>query len=89
MLESPVQDRARPLPNRPELPEALVKLRQALIDCTRSRQVEDTLIAVKKNLDTLRDGIQQLGIINAELTEEKIQAVRQAGDVREHQVAQL
>ena len=77
------------LPNRPELPEALVKLRQALIDCTRSRQVEDILVAVKKHLDVLRDGIQQLGIINAELTEEKILAVRKACDVREHQVEQL
>ncbi|MFM2315258.1 MAG: hypothetical protein RLZZ04_4534 [Cyanobacteriota bacterium] len=54
------------LPNRPELPETLVKLRQALENCTRSRQVEDTVLAVKKHLDALRDGIQQLGIINAE-----------------------
>ena len=77
------------LPNRPELPEALIKLRQALVDCTRSRQVEDTVIAVKKNLDALRDGIELLGIINAELTEEKIKAVRQACEVKEHQIAQL
>ena len=77
------------LPNRPDLPEALIKLQQALIDCTRSRQVEDTLLAVKKNLDTLRDGIQQLGIIKAELTEEKICAVRKACDVRKRQVEQL
>lgn len=77
------------LPNRPKLPEALNKLRQALIDCSRSRQVEDTLIAVKKNLDALRDGIEQLGIINAELTEEKIKAVRQACEIQNHQLAQL
>ncbi len=77
------------LPNRPELPETLIKLRQALENCTRSRQVEDTVIAVKKYLDTLQDGIQQLGIINAELTEEKIKAVKQACEIKNHQVAQL
>jgi hypothetical protein len=77
------------LPNRPELPETLIKLRQALENCTRSRQVEDTVIAVKKHLDALQDGIQQLGIINAELTEEKIKAVRQACEIQNHQLAQL
>lgn len=77
------------LPSRPELPETLIKLRKALENCTRSRQVEDTVIAVKKHLDVLKDGIQQLGIINAELTEEKIKAVRQAYEIKNHQVAQL
>ena len=76
------------IPYRPELPEALIKLRQALEKC-RCKHTEDTVIAVKRHLDVLRDGIQQLGIINAELTEEKIQAVKQARDVKEHQVAQL
>jgi hypothetical protein len=37
------------LPNRPELPDSLLKLRTALEDCMRSRQVEDTVLAVKKN----------------------------------------
>ena len=84
-----LEDKYNQLPNRPELPEALIKLRQALEGCIRSRQVEDTVIAVKKHLDVLRDGVQQLGIINAELTEDKINAVRQANEVKEHQVAQL
>ena len=47
-----------------------------------------TVIAVKKYLDVLRDGIQQLDIINAELTEDKIKAVRQADEAK-HQIAQL
>lgn len=77
------------LPNRPELPETLIQLRQALENCTRSRQVENTVLAVKKYLDVLRDGIQQLGIINAEMTEAKVEAVKQACEVKSHQVAQL
>lgn len=84
-----LEDKYNQLPNRPELPDTLIKLRQALVDCTRSRQVEDTVIAVKKHLDTLRDGIEQLGIIHAELTEDKINAVRQANKVKEHHVKQL
>jgi hypothetical protein len=77
------------LPNSPNLPETLIKLRQALENCTRSRQVEDTVSGVKKHLDALRDGIEQLGIINAEMTEAKIEAVAQACEVKNHQIAQL
>lgn len=56
----------------------------------RSRRgLSFSVIAVKKHLDVLKDGIQQLGIINAELTEEKIKAVRQAYEIKNHQVAQL
>jgi hypothetical protein len=77
------------LPGRPELPDTLLKLRDALEYCMRSRQVEDTVLAVKKNLDALRDGIEQIGILSSELTEETVQAVRKAGEIRDHQVAQL
>lgn len=84
-----LEARYNKLPNRPELPEALIRLRQALENCLRSRQVEETVLAVKKYLDILRDGIEQLGIINAELTEAKVESVKQACEVKSHQVAQL
>lgn len=77
------------LPGRPELPAALTNLGKALEDCRRSRQVLETVIAVKKNLDTLRDGLEQLGIYHSELTEDAINAVRDAAGMRENQIAQL
>jgi hypothetical protein len=77
------------LPNRPDVPAALLRLRQALEDCKRSRQIEDTVLAVKKHLDVLRDGMQQLGILASELTDASIEAVVQAERVQQHQVAQL
>jgi hypothetical protein len=77
------------LPNRPNLPPALVKLRESLEKCTRSRQVEDTVIAVKKNLDALRDGIQELGISLTDLTDSAVDAVTKAINIRDNQVAQL
>lgn len=77
------------LPGRPPLPGALQKLGRALEDCCRSRQVQKTVVEVKRNLDTLRDGFEQLGVVQAELTTEAIEAVARAGSVREHQLAQL
>lgn len=77
------------LPQRPELPASLQKLRQALENCLRSRQVESTVIAVDKHLDQLRDGIQQLGILTAELTDTVVATVKKAGDILDHQVVQL
>jgi hypothetical protein len=77
------------LPNRPDLPPALVKLREALEKSTRSRQVEDTVITVKKNLDALRDGIQELGISLTDLSDSGIEAVTKTANIRDHQVAQL
>lgn len=77
------------LPNRPELPSVLLKLREALEKSMRSRQVEDTVIAVKKNLDALRDGIQELGISLTDLSDSGMEAVAKAANIRDHQVAQL
>lgn len=77
------------LPGRPELPDSLLKLRDALEYCTRSRQVEDTVRAVKKNLDALSDGIDLMDRISSELTEETVQAVRKAGEIQAYQVVQL
>jgi hypothetical protein len=44
---------------------------------------------VKRNLDVLRDGLEQLGVCNAELTPEAIEAVSMAARTRDHELAQL
>ncbi len=77
------------LPEKPDLPQALTKLKKALEDCKRSRHVEPTVLAVKKNIDTLRDGVQQLNLILTELTEDNINAIVRAMTVLNHQAAQL
>ena len=84
-----VERRYNRLPGRPDLPEALIKLRQALEKCTRSRQVQDTVVAVKKALDDLREGIQMLEGVERELTDKAVNAIAQAVNLRDHQVAQL
>lgn len=77
------------LPKRTELPDSLQKLREALEDCMRSRQVEPTLVGVKRNVNVLRDGIEELKRSLRVLTDEKVQAVRRAQSVLDFQVAQL
>ncbi len=77
------------LPGRPALPEALQKLGKALEDCCRSRQVEDIVVAAKRHLDVLADGIEQLGIYASELGDMEIEAVRRAAAVRDHHLSQL
>ncbi len=84
-----LENKYNQLPNRPQLPPSLEKLQTALIDCCKSRQIEDTVKAVKKYLDTLRDGLQKLGIDNSELTSEAIALVKAAYDVYTHRVDQL
>ncbi|NJL09995.1 MAG: BREX system P-loop protein BrxC, partial [Calothrix sp. SM1_7_51] len=77
-----VERRYNKLPNTPDLPGNLQKLQSALEKCTRSRQVEDTVIQIKKNLDTLRDGVQELGIIQTDLSENAVQAVARAVNIQ-------
>jgi hypothetical protein len=77
------------LPGRPDLPGAVAKLGNALEKCSCSRQVEDTVLAVKKHLDDLREGIQQLGILLTDLSDENVAAVRRLMELQENQVAQL
>jgi hypothetical protein len=84
-----VERRYNKLPNRPDLPASLQKLQLGLEKCTRSRQVEDTVITIKKNLDVLRDGIQQLGIIQTDLTDNAVEAIARAVNIQENKVAQL
>ena len=83
-----VEARYDRLPGRPALPPAIARLSKALEDCLRSRQVEPTVVALKKNLDALRDG-QQLAMLQSELTEEAIRAVNQAAEVRDTELDQL
>lgn len=84
-----LEQRYNQLPNRPDLPEKLRNLREAIEKCMRSRQIEDTVLAVKKHLDTLRDGIQELGISLTDLTDEAVAAMSRAVAVRDWQIAQL
>ena len=78
------------LPGSPTPPAALTRLQDALEQCLREiRQTQPTLKQVKKHLDVLRDGVQQLGIYESELTQSAIDAVREAARVREHHAVQL
>jgi len=77
------------LPGRPALPAVLEKLGRALEDSVRSRQVLPTVVAVKKNLAALSDGLEQLAILRSELSEESIRAVADAAKVRDFELAQL
>jgi hypothetical protein len=84
-----VERRFDVLPGRPPLPPALQKLGRALEDCCRSRLVQKTVVEVKRNLDVLRDGLEQLGVCHAELTTDAIDAVNDAARTRDHELAQL
>jgi hypothetical protein len=84
-----LEQRYNRLPNRPDLPDSLLKLQQALEKCVKSRQVEPTLIEVKRYLDVLRDGTQELGMLLTDLTDDAVTAVAQAITLRENQVTQL
>ncbi|MEE9386890.1 MAG: BREX system P-loop protein BrxC [Nannocystaceae bacterium] len=77
------------LPNQPETPQALVRLRKAAEDCLRERQVEPRVLQVKRHLDALRDGVGLLNTYRLELTEQAAADVRRAHDVLTHQLGQL
>ena len=55
----------------------------------KSRQVEPTLIEVKRYLDVLRDGVQELGILLTDLTDDAVASVAQAISLQDNQVNQL
>lgn len=85
-----LEHRYTQLPNRPPLPSSLNKLQQALEKCMRSsRQVEPTLNQVLRHLDTLRDGLQELGILLTDLTDQAVAMVARAMALQANQVAQL
>jgi hypothetical protein len=83
------EGRLMQLPDRPALPESLKKLGAALEVCCGDRHVLPTVKNVKRKLDVLRDGLQTLAIYESELTDDAVRRVAVAGEVRDHQLAQL
>jgi hypothetical protein len=84
-----IEWRYKKLPNNPEWPETLDNFRKALEKSTQSRATQDALVAVKRYLTALRDGIELLQRLEAELTENALTAVTRAVNVQQYQVAQL
>ncbi|HEY9628769.1 MAG TPA: hypothetical protein V6C84_15830 [Coleofasciculaceae cyanobacterium] len=84
-----LEQRYNRLPNRPDLPTKLNKLRQAIESSMRSRQIEDTVLAVKKHLDALREGIQELRMSLTDLTDDAVAAISRLMTIRDQQIAQL
>lgn len=77
------------LPGRPTLPPRLNKLAKALEDCCRHRPIQSIVLALKRNLDSLRDGMEQLQILKVELTEQAVAAVKEVASVQDFQLKQL
>ena len=68
----------------------LANLEKGLENCVRVvRQTEPTVQAVKRYLDDLNDGFEQLVTYDAELDDDVIRQVRVAADVLTYQLAQL
>jgi hypothetical protein len=84
-----VERRFDDLPGRPQVPPALQKLGRALEECCRSRLGQKTVVEVKRNLDVLRDGLEQVGAIASDLSPEAIETVKRAARVRDHELSQL
>lgn len=84
-----VERRFDELPGRPALPQALQKLGTALENSCRSRLVQKTVVEVKRNLDTLRDGLERLGSTASDLTDEVLEVLKRAGTVRDFELSQL
>jgi hypothetical protein len=77
------------LPGRPEVPEALGKLERAFEECLRKRQVEPVVMAVRKHLEVLTEGVGLLNAFASELSEEAIAAVVRADLVMRTHLVQL
>jgi hypothetical protein len=84
-----IERRFLALPGRPELPATLQRFGRALEDCCRSRLVQKTVAEVKRNLDALRDGWEQLGAISSDLSQEAIDTINAAARSRDHELSQL
>jgi len=84
-----LEERFSQLPGRPALEESLQKLANALEQCRAARDVEPTIKAVKTALGVLTEGVQVLQRLSTDLSEEAVQAVREAAQIREFQVHQL
>ncbi|MEI8256765.1 MAG: BREX system P-loop protein BrxC, partial [Deltaproteobacteria bacterium] len=84
-----IETQLQRLPGTVAAPRVLTAFGRALEDCMRSRQIEPTVLSVKKNLDALREGFEQLGIFQTELSDDAVQAVRDAARVRDQELEQL
>jgi hypothetical protein len=60
-----------------------------LADCCRHRQVRKIIVELKRHLDALKQGVEQLRIMQAELDPEALLAVQAAASIQEFQLAQL
>ena len=79
-----VAERFRRLPKDTAYPPALTKLETALEACRRNRRVEPTVLAVKRALPALRDGVTLLRRMETNLTDAATQALRDAEGVHTH-----
>jgi len=75
-------ERFRRLPKDTAYPEALTKLEGALESCRRDRRVEPTVLAVKRALPVLRDGLGLLRRMETDLSDAALDALRDAEQVR-------
>ncbi len=84
-----VQDKMLRLPGGPTEPR-LAELYRVLEEAVgKSRQTRPTVEHVAKHLQRLTDGLDLLGRIEGDLTDEAIAVLRRAGLVRDHQLTQL
>jgi len=77
-------ERFRRLPKDTAYPEALTKLEGALETCRRDRRVEPTVLAVKRSLAALRDGLTLLRRMETDLSDSAITVVNEAENVQAH-----
>ncbi len=84
-----VRTRLSGVPGPPPVPQPLIRLEKALNECQRSRQVAETVAAVKKHLDDLRDGLGTLDLLRAELTDEAIAILADAARALSGEIRQL
>ncbi len=84
-----LEGRFSQLPGRPELEDTLKKLARALEHCRGERDVAPTIKALKAELGVLTEGVQVLQRLHTDLSDEAVEAVREAAKVRDFHVAQL
>lgn len=84
-----LESRFQELPGRPALPAPLQAFGKALEDCCRSRRMESTVLELKRHLDVLRDGFEQLALLSAELTPTALGALKTAHNCDQYQSTQL
>ena len=85
-----VLTRLSELPGKPTPPAALTGYQDALEACVaKARWARPAAREVKRRLDALRDGTKALALYDADLSVQTIGRLREAANVRDHQLAQL